>query len=312
MEDIRFTEVDGEYLFLETSAGEKYRLLVDDHVRNALKRENRSKLDQVSLSPRDIQDAVRDGESLSSIAERSGASFDFVEKIAAPVLAELAHIVDTALSVRLGLSADRESGSLEFGELMTARLHEAGATAIGWSAKRSDLGIWHIHANFAIGEASEQAHWSFDPRKLTLSPENGRAIALANNAAPRAFTATSNGQVAASTPAAFAAPALKSVPDKQMPPTPPAEAAREVVAVVTPPAVPDPAPLSATADLLQALKRKRVDLEVDADLDTTAVLPVVSPIEDSETAPAAPSVAKKGRASMPSWDEIVFGTKTED
>jgi hypothetical protein len=101
--------------------------------------------------------------------------------------------------------------------------------------------------------------------------------------------------------------------------------------------------LAATADLLEALRKKRAGA---AEKSADAEIPVESPINEpaeiapeptgpvetyepettresassaelSESAPtAAPEPitppAKKGRPSMPSWDEIVFGTKTED
>jgi hypothetical protein len=110
-----------------------------------------------------------------------------------------------------------------------------------------------------------------------------------------------------STPAAF----IKSAPDRVDP------VAAE--------------PLSATADLLEALRRKRTEREVidlESHPETTQIRSVdievpkteVPKIEEPETPsvlpkePAAemPATPKKGRAAMPSWDEIVFGTKTED
>ena len=61
------------------------------------------------------------------------------------------------------------------------------------------------------------------------------------------------------------------------------------------------------------------------DVPSTDFLSVVPDFDDHETfpeedmsqelpevIPETPSVNKRGRASIPSWDEIVFGTKTED
>jgi hypothetical protein len=107
-------------------------------------------------------------------------------------------------------------------------------------------------------------------------------------------------------------------------------------------------PLSATADLLEALRRKRTErnesslgeTELEPHPDTSNIRVIdfeptpadvtvgsndqvdtikVSELEietepeevTSESAQSKPA-AKKGRASMPSWDEIVFGTKAED
>jgi hypothetical protein len=38
----------------------------------------------------------------------------------------------------------------------------------------------------------------------------------------------------------------------------------------------------------------------------------MAPVLPEEPAAEMPAPPKKGRAAMPSWDEIVFGTKTDD
>jgi hypothetical protein len=90
-------------------------------------------------------------------------------------------------------------------------------------------------------------------------------------------------------------------------------------------------PISETADLLDALRKKRSEREIVETAEKvpqTDFLSIVPDVqeqdlvteEDEESVPPTPSVVqseststpKRGRASIPSWDEIVFGTKTED
>jgi hypothetical protein len=89
-----------------------------------------------------------------------------------------------------------------------------------------------------------------------------------------------------------------------------------------------PVAISDTADLLEALRKKRNEremLEEQEQAPQTDFLSVVPDFEEQESfaeedvnqdppeiAPSAPPASKRGRASIPSWDEIVFGTKTED
>jgi hypothetical protein len=81
---------------------------------------------------------------------------------------------------------------------------------------------------------------------------------------------------------------------------------------------------------LEALRRKRTEREVtdleshpettqirvvDIEVPKTEVLKIEEPEIPSvlpEEPAAEPATPKKGRAAMPSWDEIVFGTKTDD
>ncbi|MEY5004906.1 MAG: hypothetical protein RLZZ594_936 [Actinomycetota bacterium] len=87
------------------------------------------------------------------------------------------------------------------------------------------------------------------------------------------------------------------------------------------PAMPAPAaePLSATADLLEALRRKRTERESASAGNQISDSKSADSLSKDNEVPAATenaevtgSAPKKGRASMPSWDEIVFGTKAED
>jgi hypothetical protein len=94
--------------------------------------------------------------------------------------------------------------------------------------------------------------------------------------------------------------------------------------------------ISETADLLDALRRKRNERESVEQLDAhpnteglrivelvpqqdypieEAIVEDVEPEPEPTPAPVATdqaSSSKRGRASIPSWDQIVFGTKTED
>ena len=92
----------------------------------------------------------------------------------------------------------------------------------------------------------------------------------------------------------------------------------------------EPQDLSPTADLLEALRRKRASANTTFPVESQPFsepehyFPTVETHEDSleangsaaaveevSPAPVTPPT-KKGRPSMPSWDEIVFGTKTDD
>ncbi|HYP73099.1 MAG TPA: DUF3071 domain-containing protein, partial [Microbacterium sp.] len=93
---------------------------------------------------------------------------------------------------------------------------------------------------------------------------------------------------------------------------------------------PDQAVTSAeTADLLEALRRRRglrepmpIDESAIPDAGPVALFDALEPGYDATSADAAPPAAdeagstdaarRKGRTSMPSWDEIVFGARTED
>lgn len=351
MEDIRLFGNDGDYLILEALDGQKFRLMSDDSLRSALKNDARSKLDSVSLSPREIQDQIRNGMSIDDIASESGAPLAFVEKFAAPVLDELAHMVDSAKSVRITTSHDRYSDSthVEFGELVETRLAQSGGTSFVWSAKRGEFNSWIVAVSFDLAGEPSFAAWSFEPRKLTLSPENDSAVSLSANdplsstPIPKLRPVLQAERSSEDSPTAESSPVQEpAVPfpglDEQQPSAPKTPWVTQLTAVTSQTDADDAqhviasgsqpeAPLSATADLLQALRIKRGEREaaaassgsnqqpseikesMTAAQEDTAV--VDSKVEEQSPAQTA-SAPKKGRAAMPSWDQIVFGTKTED
>jgi urease gamma subunit len=353
MDDIRLFETDGDFLVLEAQDGQKFRLLVDDTVRSSIKKEKLQQLDAISITPREIQEEIRNGTTIDELISRSGATFEYIEKFAAPVIAELEHIVSSALSVRLTIAGDRynDSSQIEFGEIIIGRLVTSGATGITWIAKKIEPNSWQIIANYLLNGAQGSATWSFDPRRLTLSPESETAITLSsqetinNSVIPKLRTveAPSVAETVVmedvipigrgaefETPVAQQTPIVESDFERPEPSTPAAflKPVQDLTAVPEEESAsnsqPVAEPLSATADLLEALRRKRTEredsagdvanLESHPDTSSVRVIDIEVPkTEEQNLESNSPSTPpKKGRATMPSWDEIVFGTKADD
>lgn len=326
MKDIKFLGSDGDFLLLEDSEGQRYRLLVDEAVRRASKGEAANQLDAPSISPREIQEEIRVGRTIEEIVRSSGASEQYVRKFAQPVLDELNHAVLNALTVRLEIAGDRfnEPTAREFGEIIKSRLAASGAGIEKWSAMKAPDNGFFIYCEFELDGEAKKATWSYDPKRLVLAPENQLAIHLSSqdrivDQAPKLkpVPIPSTGitenladtvDLVRSMPSADTSSALSSARVNQEP---------------------EPA-ISETADLLEALRKKREARESVDQLEphpsTEGLRIVTLPQEqvfetaqelepDPIPAPAVEepsSVPKRGRASIPSWDEIVFGTKTED
>jgi hypothetical protein len=342
MQDIRLVGNDGEYLNLETQSGDKFRLVLDDSLRSAVKRDSSVQLDSISISPREIQDAVRAGASAQQVSEKHSVPLDYVEKFALTVVDEIGHIIASARSVRIAVAADRysESTQVEFGEVVAERIATSGGKNATWSAVKFEGLPWQVTVTFdsdGDGDASA-AIWSFDQRKLVLSPDNSLAVKLSVGEQSSAVTTAKlrpievvseaiaeDAQtqvialpIVASLPEVSEAPSLMVVSSIEELTKVTLEAAEAGVSDATPDEV-EIEPLSATADLLEALRKKRADATKAAEpkldvVETAGAEPeneVASPTIE-EIAPAPVVAGKKGRPSMPSWDEIVFGTKTDD
>ena len=342
MQDIRLVDSDGEYLNLETQGGEKFRLVLDDSLRSAIKRDSQVFLDSVSISPREIQDEVRAGASAEEVAAKYSVPLDYVEKFALTVVDEIGHIIASAQTVRISVEADRfsEATHIEFGEVLDGRLRKINASNAVWSATKLDGSPWMVTVGYDAPEGNASAVWSFDPRKLVLSPENESAVRLsagdfaASAATPKLrqleptvestrvieLPRQETQEPGIATPLAAPVSPVSSIEELtrssiraiedavEETQTPDVQEAPELV---EPHQAEEPAQLSPTADLLEALRKKRAEAtaaQTIAEPTTEEETPVV---EEIQAAPVTPP-AKKGRPSMPSWDEIVFGTKTDD
>jgi hypothetical protein len=327
MQDIKFIGTDGDFLLLETADGVRYRLLLDDAVRRASRGENSTQLDAPNLSPREIQEEIRVGRSIQDIVTASGAPEEYIRKFAQPVLDELNHAVLNALMVRLEIAGDRfnEPTAREFGEIIKSRLAASGAGIERWSALKAPDHGFFIYCEFELNGETKKATWSYDPKRLALSPENDVAITLSSQdrlaaqtpkLRPVATTATSVTESLGET-----VDLVRSIPTHSTP-------------LNTQASEPDQPALSETADLLDALRKKRNERESVEQLEphpSTEGLRIVELVPEQtssneepdleviepEAAPApvdteGSTVPKRGRASIPSWDQIVFGTKTED
>lgn len=326
MKDIKFLGSDGDFLLLEDANGQRYRLLVDELVRRAIRGESPNQLDSPSISPREIQEEIRVGRTIEEIVHSSGAPEQYVRKFAQPVLDELNHAVLNALTVRLEIAGDRfnEPTAREFGEIIKSRLAASGAGIEKWSAMKAPDSGFFIYCEFELDGEMKKATWSYDPKRLILAPENQIAISL-----------SSQDRLVEQTPKLKTVPTAPSGITENLAET--VDLVRSIPVIDTnfsqieEPMTQDREPaISETADLLEALRKKREARENPEDLEphpSTEGLKIVTlppehlqePVQNQEPEPIPapaledqPTNQKRGRASIPSWDEIVFGTKTDD
>ena len=180
MADLRITGVSNNQLELQAPDGSRHYLEISDDLLKALK--TRPSTLPVTISPREIQQQIRLGATVEEIIKASGADEDLIYKFAAPIVAELNHVVSLARNVRLSLAGDRftDPTQVEFGVVMDERLAQNGAQTTNWSARKSLEGDWLVTVAFELTSSEGNATWSFDPKQLFLVPENETALQLSN------------------------------------------------------------------------------------------------------------------------------------
>ena len=329
MQDLRIVSVEDGSLMLVADDGSRFRLAIDETLHARVRQSVPDSGSGRKLSPKEIQAHIRAGLSAIEVARITGSSIEYIERFEGPVLAERAFVIDSALAVPVHTAGDDPLASARtFGTAIIERLREVDGADERWASWKEPTG-WVVGLSFTANEVEHDARWQFDPRKHTLSPVNAEAIRLSQQgAAPEPLiprlraVAPSTGDEPAPTPIRerFDSDAFRVDP--------------AVIADSTPPGAPmgmrsapddDDIAGNRTADLLEALRRRRGERESvvvdDADVrgqhQTGSVRLLDVPIGDDEDAGSARQTGpiprgKKARPVMPSWDEIVFGTRPDD
>lgn len=344
MEQLKVIGTEDDVIVLANETGERFTLAVDDALRAELRRARRDRdgdAHEGRPSPREIQSRIRAGLSAAEVASLLGARIEDVARFEGPVLAEREHVVGQALSVPVLLGADLGGDAHPtFGAAVRLKLAEAGAVGERWTSWKETTG-WIIKLEFVSHEVEHDARWSFDPKRSTLSPLNPDAIQLSRQGSlpegliPRLRALDS---VAQKDDSRFDSGAFgpRRLPDADIPsPELPAPVAPAVQEAAIKRSSDVPATSAETADLLEALRRRRGQREPLPGAEETPAVRTPTPValfdalepgydEAAGDAPdsdddlfAPPAVAeasgrRKGRTSMPSWDEIVFGARTDD
>ncbi len=180
MADLRITGVTNNQLELQAPDGTRHYLEISPDLLKAMK--SRPAELPPTLTPREIQAEIRLGTTVAELVARTGADEDQVAKYAAPILTELKHIVTLARNIRLSLAGDRftDPTQIEFGTVMDERLANNRAKDVSWVSKKTVEGVWLVSAQYKIDSEPGIATWSFEPKALSLVPENQSALLLSN------------------------------------------------------------------------------------------------------------------------------------
>ncbi|MEO6533025.1 MAG: septation protein SepH [Pseudolysinimonas sp.] len=351
MDELRVIGVEDGSLLVASDEGARFRLAIDEVLQSRLRQSSPTPGAERKLSPRDIQTHIRSGMSAEDVSAITGAPLEYIQRFEGPVLAEREYVIESALNVAVhtAVETDPLAGGATFGAVIRSRLAEMGAIGERWASWKEQGGGWIVKLTFVSEQIERDARWSFEPKKGALAPLNGEAVSLSQqgdlpaNLLPR-LRAVPLDEIGDA--GRFDSGAFRSAPGETGEAT--VIEAVSMVSIVefdsglhsaNPAASAEmdaaPAGHHQTADLLEALRRRRgerdpMDLEheesmanqpstgtvrlIDIPLDTATDIPVISKGTPSAgaTRETGPVGKRKGRAAMPSWDEIVFGARPDD
>ncbi|MGW6914552.1 septation protein SepH [Kitasatospora sp. NPDC054939] len=174
---------DGTRLVLKAADSTEYTLPIDERLRAAI-RGDRPRLGQIEieveshLRPRDIQARIRAGASAEEVAQAAGISVDRVRRFEGPVLAERAFMAERAR--KTAIRRHGESTGPQLGEAVAERLALRGAEkdTERWDSWRRDDGTWEVILSYRADGEGRSASWTYDPPRRLVQPNDDEARAL--------------------------------------------------------------------------------------------------------------------------------------
>lgn len=327
---------DGTRLLLVDGAGLEFTVDVDARLRAALHGDpsltdpsspstptgtgptptNREKtMESILLRPRDIQARIRAGETPEAVAEAAQTTLEKVMPYAAPVLAEREHVAQRALraSIRRPTATQLPSQlqspaghSRTLGESVSSRLRgmNVDPDTVIWDAWRREDGRWTLTASFSAGGQDGLAQLTYDQpgNFVLLDNDEARWLVGDNIEAPSGPDAPQEPEPSGRL--------LSAVPSEQLALTPD-ELGADALDLVREPA-PEPVTGLAVAQPIEAYLDVQASPSHEASAhdarteEIEAVTDETVEVEHADEPPARPP-SKKKRASVPSWDEIMFG-----
>ncbi|MEV0488100.1 septation protein SepH [Streptomyces sp. NPDC050508] len=336
MPELRVVAVsnDGTRLVLKAADSTEYTLPIDERLRAAV-RGDRPRLGQIEieveshLRPRDIQARIRAGASAEEVAQLAGIPVDRVRRFEGPVLAERAFMAERAR--KTPVRRPGENAGPQLGEAVQERLTLRGAEkdTVQWDSWRRDDGTWEVLLVYRVAGEPHSASWTYDPPR--------RLVAAVDDEA-RSLIGESDDLAATPEPSFPFVPRIARLPRDR-----PLDRALERPER---PALPSPEPVEESerdslTSLLEAVPSFRGDMVVPERPSEPPEEPAVEPEAEEPPAPAASAgsayadvlmprsvgahrdrligstdrqaeadgVRPGRRAAVPSWDEIVFGTR---
>lgn len=159
---------DGAQVVFVDDAGTEFAAPADHTLREALRgpRPRQAQLEiemDSALRPRDIQARIRSGETPEAVAVLAQVTVDKIMPFCVPVLAERQHVADQAQRSHVRRK-NAEGPSRRLRDVVGERLRGRGVDAgpAEWDAWRRDDGLWSVQLTYRSGERERSALFAYD------------------------------------------------------------------------------------------------------------------------------------------------------
>lgn len=280
---------DGSELELKDQEGATYTLRISDHLRSLV---NQPRLVAVSspndqtqvVTVKEVQARLRSGESADSLMRTTGWSAEKIEKFSGPIMQERAYIIELALAAHL--TKEKHSPTLATATIAQLSPRGVDMDLVEWNTWRKEDGSWNIIVMYPLKDGGQgEAHWNFELASRTLEAEDDGALWISGEERIARPSLPTHGIVF---PSETAAPRLVAVREEI-----------ETIRITT-------TPTSTTSSATTSTNT------LETIFDSAPHNPSKNASDANEEIPAdAKRDGVTKRLKIPSWDDIMFGSKSD-
>ncbi len=276
---------DGSELELKDQEGATYTLRISDHLRSLV---NQPRLVAVSspndqtqvVTVKEVQARLRSGESADSLMRTTGWSAEKIEKFSGPIMQERAYIIELALAANL--TKEKHSPTLATATIAQLSPRGVDMDLVEWNTWRKEDGSWNIILMYPLKDGGQgEANWNFELASRTLEAEDDGALWISGEERIARPSLPTHGMVF---PSETAAPRLVAVREEI-----------ETIRITTTPT--STTPTNTLETIFDSALHNPSKSASDAD-------------EEIPTDAKRDGVTK--RLKIPSWDDIMFGSKSDN
>jgi hypothetical protein len=296
---------DGKRLLLVSDKGVEFTLDVDERLRAAL-RGDHARLGQLeikmdsALRPRDILARTRAGETPEAVAQAAQTTVEAIMPFAAPVMAERQHVAGRAQRSSVRRTGQGGGGARTLGDAVAAHLRglNVDPDTVDWDSARREDGRWTITGAYAAAGRTGIARFTFDaPGNYAVADNDDATWLLGDAVAPAAAAPAVSDDISRARARRVAA---SGAGEEQLP------LGDDAISLVT-----DDDPGLGSEQPVEAFLEEEPDDQEPEPAAEKEQGATEEPDEEPEPVrdepPARRPAKKRGRASVPSWDEIMFG-----
>jgi hypothetical protein len=326
MQELRLVAVseDGSYAILAVPGRSgRFLLPIDERLRTVAKGQF-SRLAQYEievenpLRPKEIQDRIRAGETADEIADAAGIPPDRVRRFEGPVLAERQYRAQEAQRATIRGRGDSGPGP-RLGDIVAERLHGVGAHADSaeWDSRKRPDGNWQVRLQFSIGGRASAAEWIYDPRRRHVIPDDDQAVRLCLPQEEWAAVTFAERSRATATVTPIGSRQHSPYADQSRDPerrtgtAPPRPRAGDYAAAADADAARGGPGMAGGLDVPAPATAGHGTGASEQLSDEPAASAGTAAAADARTSGKKAASGRSRRASVPSWDEIMFGTSRQ-